>query len=343
MKKYLLLLLMLTSVSSLFAGGQKEISVVTDNSKQLNIYCYDSFASEWGPGPTLVADFTEKTGIEVKLIAPGDAVTILSKVIMEKKNPRGDLLIGPDNNLLDRTLAEDILVPYDAPALADIPAELKFDETNHLLPFDWGYFAICYDSEQIENPPSSLEDLTKAEYTKSLVLMDPRTSSPGMGFLLWTRAVYGDDYLDYWKRLKGSVLSVTESWSNGYGLFTSGEAPLVLSYSTSPVYHKMWEETERYKALAFEEGNYLQIEGVGIIKGAANPEAARKFLDYMLSPEGQEVIATSNIMMPVNPYTNLPEAFNMAFISENPLLLDKEDIGENQMSWVQNWVEESGL
>ncbi|QEN08630.1 thiamine ABC transporter substrate-binding protein [Oceanispirochaeta crateris] len=334
-----------------FASGQQEMSTTSESpessatmeKKVLNILCYDSFASEWGPGPALVEQFTAKTGIEVQLNAPGDAVMILTRAIMEKDDPTADLIIGPDNNLLARTLNEGILQPYDAPALAEISSELKFDSSNHLLPFDWGYFAICYDSEVLSNPPSSLEDLTKPEYAKSLVLMDPRTSSPGMGFLLWTRAVYGEDYLDYWNRLAPSVLTVTESWSSGYGLFTSGEAPLVLSYSTSPVYHKMWEESERYKALNFAEGNYLQVEGVGIIKGAAHPDAARQFIDFMLSPEGQLIIATNNIMMPAVTSTELPEAFDMAFYSENPLLLDKEEISKGEEEWVQSWVEKSGL
>lgn len=346
--------MILFTAAMLFAGGKQdtvsttesadtEIQAAAEEKKVLNIYCYDSFASEWGPGPALVEEFTAATGIEVNLKAPGDAVTVLSKVILEKDSPTADLLIGPDNNLLARTLSEDVLEPYNAAALNQIPSELKFDKSNHLLPFDWGYFAICYDSEVLETPPASLEDLTRPEYAKSLVLMDPRTSSPGMGFLLWTRAVYGGDYLDYWNRLAPSVLTVTESWSNGYGLFTSGEAPLVLSYSTSPVYHKMWEETERYKAIDFAEGNYMQIEGVGVIKGAAHPEAARKFIDYMLSPSGQTIIATNNIMMPVLDGTELPEAFDMAFISDNPLLLDKEEIAENEKEWVQSWVEKSGL
>jgi len=347
MKKTTFSLLLILSAAFVFAGGQKEETPAAAADETagnvLTVYCYDSFASEWGPGPALVEKFTEQTGIEVILNAPGDAVTVLSKVIMEKDAPGADLLIGPDNNLLSRTLAEGILEPYDAPALASIPEELKFDETNHLLPFDWGYFAICYDSEVLDNPPASLEDLTKPEFAKSLVLMDPRTSSPGMGFLLWTRAVYGEDFLDYWQRLAPSVLTVTESWSNGYGLFTSGEAPLVLSYSTSPVYHKMWEETERFKAVSFEEGNYLQIEGAGVIKGAANAAGARLFLDFMLSPEGQEIIAVSNIMMPVNPETELPEAFDMAFISDNPLLLDRDEIAADEQTWVQDWVENSGL
>uniref|UniRef100_UPI0026022D19 thiamine ABC transporter substrate-binding protein n=1 Tax=Oceanispirochaeta sp. TaxID=2035350 RepID=UPI0026022D19 len=168
MKKAIVTLMILLLAPMIFASGKQEMTSssleVEDSSpgeeKILNIYCYDSFASEWGPGPALVQEFTARTGIEVKLNAPGDAVMVLTKVIMEKDEPRADLLIGPDNNLLARTLAEGVLEPYDAPALSSISSELKFDESNHLLPFDWGYFAICYDSEVLLNPPSSLEDLT---------------------------------------------------------------------------------------------------------------------------------------------------------------------------------------
>ena len=63
----------------------------------------------------------------------------------------------------------------------------------------------------------------------------------------------------------------------------------------------------------------------------------------MLSPEGQAIIATNNTMMPVLPHSELPEAFDMAFISDNPLLLDTQEIADNEQEWVQEWVEKSGL
>ncbi len=343
MKKSLSILLFVLCAALAGASGNKEAASEASETRVLNVYCYDAFSSEWGPGPALAEVFTEETGIEVNFVAPGDAVTVLSKAIMEKDNPRGDLLIGPDNNLLGRTLAEGILEPYTPKALEQVAPELIFDESHHLLPFDWGYFAVCYDSEVMDNPPASLEDLTKPEYAKSLVVMDPRTSSPGFGFLLWTVAVYGEDYIDYWNRLAPSILTVTEGWSNGYGLFTSGEAPMVLSYSTSPIYHKMWEDTDRYKAVPFTEGNYLQVEGAGVIKGAPNAEEAKMFIDYMLSEEGQMIIATTNIMMPVLDLEDLPEAFDMGFISETPLLLDMEEVEAGESLWVQEWVENAGL
>jgi ABC-type thiamine transport system substrate-binding protein len=61
------------------------------------------------------------------------------------------------------------------------------------------------------------------------------------------KSVYGDDAAAAWEKLSDRVLTVTPGWSEAYGLFTSGEAPMVLSYTTSPAYHMVAEETDRYR------------------------------------------------------------------------------------------------
>ena len=71
----------------------------------------------------------------------------------------------------------------------------------------------------------------------------------------------------------------------------------------------MWEETDRYKATAFDEGNYVAIEGVGILKSTKNLSGAQQFVDFLLT-EAQTDIATTNIMYPANMNTQLPEAFD---------------------------------
>ncbi len=332
-KKFLFLL------GSLLLGGGCE---GRREGEALILLSYDSFASEWGPGPALAEAFREEEGIELFFIAPGDGVVALSRAIRDKDNPQADILLGMDNNLLSRALGEDILLPYKPARWEEIPPELRLDDSARFIPFDWAYFAICYDSQTLTNPPRSLEDLTRPAYQKSLILMDPRSSTPGLGFLLWTRAIYGADYLSYWQRLAPSVLTVTDSWSTAYGLFIAGEAPLVLSYSTSPVYHALWEDSDRYQTLSFEEGNYLQVEGMGILRGTKNFQGAQRFIDFALSPRGQEIIATANIMMPVMGDTELPEAFDLAFVTDSPLALGAREL-ENQGDWVQAWVEGSGL
>ena len=62
MKKHVFTLVLLTLLlTGLFAKGAMEESAADDGT--LTIYCYDTFSSEWGSGPTLIPLFEEKTGI----------------------------------------------------------------------------------------------------------------------------------------------------------------------------------------------------------------------------------------------------------------------------------------
>ncbi len=303
----------------------------------LDVYCYDSFSSEWGPGPSIIEAFTEQTGISINLHAPGDAVTVLQRLIFEKAEPWADVVIGLDNSLLDTALDEGILEPYASPGLQNVPAHLVFDGSHHLLPYDYGHYAINYDTLLMENPPESLEDLTAARYKDQLILADPRTSTPGLGFLLWTVAVYADEWQAYWKRLRPSILTIADGWSQAYALYTSQEAAMVLSYGTSPVYHVEHEGSDRYAALEFTDGHLIQIEGMGIINGTENRSAAELFIDFMLEKEAQGMLAISNIMLPVRKDVSLPPSFDSALRPAQ--ILASPDGLEDTNHLIDRWVE----
>ncbi len=279
---------------------------------ELVVYAYDSFTSEWGPGPELSRLFAERTGVKLTLISCGDAAQVLSRAVLEKKRPAADVLVGIDNNLADAARRSGVLEAYRSPRHEVVPDELVLDEDWLLTPYDWGYFALIHDSASGVPAPASLEDLTRPEYAKRLILMDPRTSTPGLGFVAWTVAVYGDDYISYWERLKPSVLTLAPGWDSGYGLFTSGEAPLVISYTTSPAYHAEYDNTDRYKALVFPEGHPRQIEGLGVVKGCANRPGARAFVDFMLTDEAQAVLPLTQWMYPVSRTVPLPASYAAA-------------------------------
>ena len=96
-----------------------------------------------------------------------------------------------------------------------------------------------------------------------IVLQDPRTSAPGLGFLLWMRQVYGDKAGEAWTKLKPRIVTFTKGWSEAYGLFLKGEADMVMSYTTSPAYHVGAEKKTNYKAAPFAEGHYMHVELAG--------------------------------------------------------------------------------
>jgi len=323
------------SLQAVTASGKVENS----ESSNLVIYAYDSFVSEWGPGPVVIPLFEEKYGVKVNLISAGDSGQVLQKAILEKDNPKADILIGIDNNLLAKALEESIFSPYKPENISKVQKKLLFDPECNVIPFDYGFFSIIYDSQKIKDPPASLEDLLQPKYKKSLIMMDPRTSSPGLGFLLWTISEYGDNFTDYWTKLKGSILTVTDGWDTGYGLFTNGEAPMVLSYTTSPAYHVEYENTTRYRAAVFPEGHYMQIEGLGIVKNAPNRKMAEKFVEFALSKEFQNAIPLTNWMYPASDEVNLPDSFDYAPVPEKKLLLPSNEIRENVDKWLTQWTD----
>ncbi|QTQ12168.1 thiamine ABC transporter substrate-binding protein [Treponema parvum] len=332
MKKILYTFILLSLINlSLTAGGRSETDQTKSGSsqrqKEVVVYTYDSFVSDWGAGPEITKRFEQKTGLKLSLVSVGDGAQILSRAILEKNDPQADVLLGIDNNQTDAARKAKILSAYKPSGAEEIPSELLLTSDYILTPFDWSYFALIYDTQSKVPAPKSLEDLTRPEYSKKLILMDPRMSTPGLGFAAWTIAVFKDKYLDFWKQLKPSILTMAPGWDAGYGLFTHGEAPLVVSYTTSPAYHVEYDKTDRYKALIFSEGHIMQIEGAGVVKGAQNEQGAKAFMDFLISKDAQSIIPLTQWMYPVNKNTVLPDCYKAAPQADKKLSVDSASLG----------------
>ncbi|MEL3907533.1 MAG: thiamine ABC transporter substrate binding subunit [Treponemataceae bacterium] len=317
MKKNILFLFFSLSVSLVFGFG------VAESSKELvTVYAYDSFTAEWGPGPELKRRFEEETGYTLQYVTFDDAPAVLSQAVIEGENCRADVLVGIDNFNFRQAKDSGVLQAYKSKNVSRIsPKELIFDSSFLVTPYDYGYFAFMYDIHSKYPAPKTLADLTKKEYARSVVIMDPRTSTPGTGLLMWTYAVYGDgdDFLNFWKKLKPSILTMTPGWTAGYGLFTNGEAPLALSYTTSEAYHRRYDNTDRYRALVFPEGHIKQVECLALTKVAPNKEGGKAFIDFMLSEKAQEVIPENQWMYPVAMDAPLPASFTSVKLPEKNL------------------------
>jgi thiamine transport system substrate-binding protein len=303
--------------------------------KKLVVYTYDSFVSEWGPGPKIAGLFEKATGIKVEFVSKGDGGQLLSTLLLEKGRSEADVALGLDNFLAPKALASGLFRPYEPKGYAAIPADLRVDAEARLIPYDYGYFAIMWDSAKLTEPPRSLEDLTKSAYAKKLILLDPRTSTPGLGFLAWTKAAYGASWKDYWRRLRPSVLLLAPGWDQGYGLFTSGEAPLVVSYATSAAYHLEYEKTERYKALSFEGGSPRQVEVAGVLAESRRREYAERFMDFLISAECQRELPLTQWMYPVNPTIKLPDSFRVAARPAKTLAVDAAGLSADALEAVE--------
>ncbi|KQW34511.1 MULTISPECIES: thiamine ABC transporter substrate binding subunit [unclassified Ensifer] len=305
--------------------------------KTLTVYTYESFITEWGPGAKVAEAFEKTCECKVTYVGVADGVELLTRLKFEGAASKADIVLGLDTNLVAEAKATGFFAPHGIePANVKVPGDFT-DDT--FLPYDYGHFAVVYDTQTLKTPPKSLKELVEGDASQKIVIEDPRTSTPGLGLLLWVKAVYGDEAGAAWAKLKDRVLTVTPGWSEAYGLFTKGEAPMVLSYTTSPAYHMVAENTDRYQAAEFSEGHYIQIEVAGMTKSAKEPELAKQFLAFMTGPEFQSIIPTTNWMMPVAATKEpLPEAFSKLVNPEKTFLLPSEEVAANRKAWIDEWL-----
>ncbi|MBR6235842.1 MAG: thiamine ABC transporter substrate-binding protein [Spirochaetales bacterium] len=328
MKKVLSVFAVLT-VAACFVFAQSVQEQKSDQ-KTLTVYAYDTFCGDWGAAGSVIPAFEEATGIKVNLVASGAAIEVINKVRLEGKNTECDVILGITDDIADK--AYDLLESYDSPYIQTIDERYRFDVQNRLIPYDYGAFAFVYDTESNIEVPTCLADLTKDQYKDKVILIDPRTSSVGTGLMMWTYNALGDQWLSWWKTMTENALTTASGWSSGYGLFTEGEAPIVISYTTSPVYHVMWEDTTRYQALLFTDGHEATIEAVGIVKGTKHRSEAEAFIDFLLS-NAQVDLANANSMYPVNSEITLPAAYDYAPVPEKIYTGSSEKASELLKLW----------
>ncbi|MFT2097266.1 thiamine ABC transporter substrate binding subunit [Marinomonas sp. 2405UD66-6] len=332
MNKFLLKI----SSAALFLSSAALFSSVSSAADTLNVYTYDSFSSDWGPGPKIKGNFEKECGCELNFVALDSSVGILSRVQLEGKSSQADVLLGLDLNLMEAAKQTGLLATHSVDT-SDVTVAGGWNDTT-FVPFDQGHFAFIYNSETLSNPPTSLKDVVENQDLR-VIYQDPRTSTPGLGLLLWMKSVYGDDVSDAWESLASHTVTVTKSWSDAYGLFLKGEADVVLSYTTSPAYHIIAEGESKYKAASASEGLYPQVELAAMMKNAPNPALAERFMQFILQPEFQSVIPTGNWMLPVVESSEpLPAAFDSALLPTKNLVLPAKEVAKNRKAWVDEWL-----
>ena len=316
----------LATFSTLSAGAQ---------TPTLTVYTYDSFISEWGPGPVIAEGFEAECGCTLRFVGAGDGAALLARLQLEGRRSAADVVLGLDTNLMAAARAAGLVAPHGL-RLPPLDLPVAWDDAD-FVPFDWGWFAFVHDTTRLPDPPDSLAALAASDVP--VIIQDPRSSTPGLGLVMWVEAAYGDRAAEIWEGLADNIVTVTPGWSEAYALFLDGEADMVLSYTTSPAYHLIAEGDPTKAAAPFSEGHYLQIEVAAALEGAPNPGLARDFLRFLLSEPAQAALPTTNWMYPaVTPADGLPEGF-AGLIRPESLLLPSPEAAARRDAAVATWRE----
>ncbi|MBD3160398.1 MAG: thiamine ABC transporter substrate-binding protein [Candidatus Lokiarchaeota archaeon] len=345
--------------------GVSVYGILTWPKPKFRVYTYDSFMA-WGPNPDEIDDevfsaFEEEHGIDVQIERlQTDASGIISRLIAERENPVADVVIGIDNILILREDAKTVLEPYTPPnldeALANTSLDLvdALDPEHYVVPFDYGLVTLIYDMQEMNvTTHPQLENLTfsnLAEMASSLVTENPQMSSPGLSFLLSEIAVEEklneEDWTNWWNQVRNDI-DVQEGWSEAWSKWDSDESrSLLVSYGTDPAYSAYMSGSEPSTGVApivhnNQEYAWVQIEGMGIVKGGPHPDLAREFIQYCLTGKVQSHVAVNQWMYPVNGSVELDPAFQYALhpneINMLNNLLSKNETATNLESWLDEW------
>ncbi len=308
----------------------------------VRLITHDSFSVSDG----LFDNLTLETGIEVEVVNGGDAGELVARAILTAGEPEADVLFGIDNTFLQRGLDAGLFEPYESPGLDSVPDELELDPEHRVTPIDVGDVCVNYWRDELDDPPTDLDDLTDPALASRFVTQDPETSSPGFAFLLATIATYGEDgWEDYWRQLRDGGVTVTAGWNDAYyGEFIAGggDKALVTSYGSSPVAEVLFatEAVDTPPTGVIADSCFRQIEFAGVLSGTDVPEAAGKVIDFMLSETFQADIPLNMFVAPANENVALPDLFVAhAAIPANPLTLSPAEIEANRSDWTERWAE----
>ena len=321
-------------------GGEDETP------ETLELLTHDSFAG--AVTDETFAAFTESTGIEVEVIAAGDAGSLVNQAVLSTDNPLADVLFGVDDTFLSRALDNDIFAEFESSLIDTVPDSLIIDDTGRATPISFGDVCINYDKERYDNGlevPTTLDDLRQERYASQLTVEHPATSSPGLAFMLATIDEYGEeDWPDFWEDLKAAGTRVAPDWDTAYFSDFShhgGSSSLVVSYASSPPAEVInaEEPSDQAPTGVIHAGCYRQVEFAGILAGTSYPTAAGQLIDYMLSLEFQEQVPLSWFVFPANSNAALPDEFVAhTVLPESPAQLDPSEIAANRERWIQEWV-----
>lgn len=322
-------------------GGDDTAS--EDNLKTVTIATHDS----WAMSKEVLAEFTRKTGITVKIQPHGDAGELTNKLVLTKGDPIADGVFGIDNTFASRAIDEKVLAGSDLP-VPDSAKQfaLAGDDGHYLTPIDYGDVCVNIDDTWFTQhhvaPPKTFDDLTDPAYKDLLVTPGATSSSPGLAFLVATIGTHGDGWKGYWQKLVDNGVKIDAGWEDAYTVDFSagggnGDRPIVVSYSSSPPFTVPKGGTKPTTS-ALLDTCFRQVEYAGVIAGADNQGGAQKFIEFMLDKQFQAALPDNMYVYPVDTTVALPADWKKwAPTSPHPVEVSAADITEHRSEWLRDW------
>ena len=320
----------------------------------LRVGTYPSYvdAPSTSPGAWVKEQFESEYDVELQWFAPERSMDYFLQRRQQSVTIDTDLFLGltPENLVkADREVGEgkSLFTSVDTGALSNtghIVDDYRFDPKDRALPVGASYVSLVYNQNLLDERgvagPETWDDLVSDPYENGLIVPNPQNSETGLEFLFWTVSQFGEDgYLDYWSDLMDNGAEILKDWGTAYGAYSSGEAPMVVSFSTDQVYADRYDQDMAEHQIGFPNGQgYAYLEGAAPFSGTEKMDLATKFIDFILQPDVQAEVAERNVGLPSVDNAEMPSDYDdLVHEPEEIVSFGYDELMGNVEPWLDNW------
>ena len=274
---------------SALLGATAILAVAATSAKAEDLVIYDAVDFTGA----VAKAFTAKTGINVQLVEPGSTGELLGKIAAEGSNPQFDLIWVDGSAVMERMLNDKILQPipdefYAKADFTDVGKKLV-PPSHSYLPTSVSTTSITVNTKKVpaDKMPKSFADLLSPDFIGKVGAKDPNLSGPSFQFIAGIFQAMGEE--------KGKEFLKTLLTNKKLsGLATGG--PLNKAMLTGDAVAGFAQDSSTYGKIATgeplaviypTEGSVALPSGLGMSAKIKNTDAATKFIDFVLSKEGQ--------------------------------------------------------
>ena len=293
-------------------------------------------------------EFSRATGVRVLQTrkATGEA---LAQLRAEAANPKTDLWWGGTGDPYYQAAELGLLDAYRPDYLGDLhgwAVRQYAMSQNYVGGFYTSAIGFGWNEEVLKRKklpaPRCWKDLLDPRYKGEIETSHPGSSGTGYTILAGLVQMMGEEQaFDYLKKLHRNVTQYTRSGTAQARSVAKGEVGIGVSFIFGFDNERLTNKFPVYAAAPCEGTSY-EVGGIALVKGSRNRDAARRYYDWLMGREGQQIGARANsLQVPANktfkPDPRIPPIDNVRLIKYD---FEKYGKAAERRRLVDRWVRE---
>ncbi|OWF68893.1 ABC transporter substrate-binding protein [Yersinia alsatica] len=247
-----------------------------------------------GPGTLakkLAAGYEKQSGVKVDIF---QATTgkVMARLEAEQANPRADILISASWDTATDLQQRGWLLNYESPNAAQVPAQFK---TPYYVAQGISALGIVWNSKSGTPEPHEWQDLAQPVFKDKVTTPDPALSGASLDLLIGLQNAQGEKAWQLFEQLKANGMIIAGPNAQALTPVLQGAKAAVFGAVDYVAYSSV-ESGESIKVIFPASGTVIAPRPMMILKSTPQPEQAKAFIDYVLSPEGQQAVADAWLM-----------------------------------------------